>query len=180
MGKPTISNQKAEYQKSYNGSALDVLILSSSDPAAGSILARGQNFNYTRRFSISQVDEINTTHVQETNYGREELGNGTLATAFTLKNNDNLPSWEWIRSESELWILEVTGLDHPFPKIADAATTKPIVLHAFEGCRIVGDSGGTQVGQTKMMNIELVFRRRLSGAQYKKVVSTSVYLADVK
>ena len=166
--------------KSMNGSALNVLILNTK-PVDGkvlpsSILGRGSYFNYTRRFSVSETEELNTTCTQETNYGKELVGNGRITTIFTLKNNDQFPSADSIRSADELLILEITGDDNV---MNDPTAVNPfVVVNAFIGARITGESSSDQVSQTKMQDVDFLFRRKLSGAQWKALYADAVYPAD--
>ncbi len=163
--------------QSFNGSALNVVLVGQdANGKQVKILARGSNFTYTRRFSYSNPDELNTTHVQETNLGREELGTGRIAVVFTLNNNDALPSADTIRSLKEFTILEITGDDHP---LNDSTKADPnVVMNAFIGARIVGESSGSAVNQTKMIDVEVIFRRKLSGAMWKAQQADAVYPAN--
>ena len=189
MSDPVASNNT----QSFNGSALNVLFLQSTpagldkdenkgadgkaiggyDCVGNGILARGTNFSYNRRFSHSETEELNTTFTKETNYGKEMVGSGRIQTIFTLKNNDALPSADSLRKASELTILEITGDDH---SLNNASLDNPfVVLNAFIGCRIVGESSATQVSQTKMQDVEIIFRRKLSGAEWKAIIASANY-----
>jgi len=157
----TISSQ-ADYSRGYNGSALKVVLIGGYAVgkllAAANIIARGQNFTYDVQYPVSQADEINTTFVQETNHGRQELGSGRIAVVFNLQANDQMPYFDNIRSAPELTILEETGDDHPM-----TVGGIPTILHAFQGVRIVGIGSGAAVGQQKMLDVSIVFRQRIPG-----------------
>jgi TusA-related sulfurtransferase len=153
---------QADYNRGYNGSALKVILLAGYGTgkilSIANIVGRGQNFTYDVQYPVSQADEINTTFVQETNHGRQELGSGRIAVVFNLQANDQMPYFDNIRTAPEGTILEVTGDDHPM-----TVNGIPTILHAFEGVRIVGIGSGAGVGQQKMLDVSVIFRKRTPG-----------------
>ena len=165
----TPTDQK-QYTSGYNGTALKVIfvkgeIIAGSPLNAANIAARGNNFNWAVSTPLTQADEINQTFVQETNYGRQELGTGRIDVVFNLRANDQMPTWDSIRTESEMTILEVTGDDH-----VGTIDGIPTILNAFLGCRITNQSSATIVNQQKILSVDISFRQRLTGADFKKKV----------
>ncbi len=170
----TAVNDPRAYAHGYNGTALKVILIQGElEPGqkiqANNIVARGSNFNWSMATPTTQADEINTTFVQETNYGRTEVGTGRIQVVFNLAANDAMPTWESIRSLSELTILEVTGDDHPM-----TVNGVPTILNAFLGVRIINQGSTTQVNQQKVLDVEVNFRQRLTGMDWKKLAGGSV------
>jgi len=127
------------------------------------VIARATGFSWQVALPVAQADEINTTFVKETNHGRQEMGSGSISAVFSLSFSDELPTENTIRSDEEYEILEVTGDDHP---MTNAITNTPTILTAFIGVRFVNLSSAIQINQTKMLNVEVVFRKRQNGFEY--------------
>jgi hypothetical protein len=173
----------AAYQTGFNGTALKVIFIKGTITNGAvvspvDIAARGSNFNYSVATPVTQADEINTREVKETNYGRQELGQGSLDSVFNLQANDQLPTVNSLGEEQEYTILEVTGDDHPLTVVA-AGVLSPVVLNAFLGVRIVNQSSGTVVNQQKMLQINVVFRKHLNGGDWKKLNAATNYPGTV-
>jgi hypothetical protein len=168
MSRPqvAVTNPKV-YNQSFSGNALKLILLYGSlDPTKPvnpqNIMARCTNFQYRIPTPVTQPDEINTESVQETNYTREELGSGTIEAVFTLNLNDNMPNFNTIREDQELTALEVSGDNSPL-----TVNGVPTILNAFLGVRIVDHGSTTALNQNKSMNVQVVFRQKLPGAQWK-------------
>jgi hypothetical protein len=182
MNKITVNNQ-ATYQGGYNGTALKVVfikgsVVNGSTVQPVDIAARGNNFNYSVATPVTQADEINKRFVQETNYGRQELGSGRIDVVFNLMANDQLPTAKTLAEQQEMTILEMTGDDHPMTTIVNGVAT-PVVLNAFLGVRIVNQGSGAAVNQQKMLNVDVIFREHLNGEQWKMLNQSANYPADV-
>jgi hypothetical protein len=179
--KPTINvTDPKKYSQGYNGQALKVIIIKGAVTPGGTIdaaniAARAHGFNYSVATPITQADEINTRTVRETNYGRQEMGTGRFDVVFNLKANDALPTWQTLRDEPEITILEVTGDDHP-----DTVDGVPVILNAFVGGRIINKASATMVNQQKVLNVDVAFREHYNGAEWKKLAGDAFnYPANV-
>jgi hypothetical protein len=169
----TITNQ-SQYQQGYNGTALKVIFVKGEDPKAENVAARGSGFSWQVATPVSQADEINSRIVKETNYGRQELGTGTVDIVFNLQANDAMPTAQDLSTVQEMTIFEVTGDDHPMTSQESGA----VVLNVFLGARIVNKASGDVVNQQKMLNVNVVFREHLTGLQWKARNAATLYPAE--
>lgn len=155
------------YNHGYNGTALKALILRDWTPGepldAFNFAARAMGLTYTVATPVTQADEINVTHVQETNYGRQELVTGRFDSVFCLKIADQMPSFQTLRTEKELIVLETTGDDHEYT----TSLGKLVILGAIVGVRFISQSTNTMVNQQKVFNVDFVGRKRYLPAEWK-------------
>ena len=183
MGRPLINvKDAAAYSHGYNGTALKCIIVRGVQPgqavSAKNIAARAVNFSYNVATPVTQADEINTPFVKETNHGRQEIVTGRFDSVFTLEVNDQMPSFQTLRTDEEYTILEVSGDDHP---LTDQITKTPTILNAFTGARVVNQSSSTGVNQQKMLGVDIIARKHYTGAEWALLAGSSVqYPAEVR
>ncbi len=171
-----VVNNPSQYQQGYNGTAQKVIFVKGTELTAKNIAARGSGFSWQVATPVSQADEINSRIINETNYGRQELGTGTIDIVFNLQANDQMPTAQSLGSEGEMTIFEVTGDDHPMT----SAELGAVVQNVFLGARIVSQASSDVVNQQKMLNVNIIFRERLTGLQWKQLNSSANYPATVK
>lgn len=167
--KITSINDPAHFNKTFSGSALHVIVAKASEKGLN-IIARGQNFNYSHNFEVTPIEEYNTRFVQETVNGKQGIGTGSLATMLILKVNDALPTYKDLMKEEELIIYQVTGEDELIPNE---------VINAFLGAKITGRSGGHSSTGIAMLNVPFIYRKHLTGSDYKKLNQSALYPAEV-
>jgi hypothetical protein len=175
MARPNINVQNAkDYSRGFNGTALKVTFVRGdinpgSPIDAKNIAARGNNFSWNIPTPVTQADEINSVRVNETNHGRQELGTGRIDVVYNLKASDQMPTSRTIRTDEEYTVFELTGDDHPM-----TVNGVPTILSVFLGARIVNHGSNTGVNQQKMVNVDIIFRDRYTGAEWKELAGDSV------
>lgn len=170
---------RKSYSQGFTGSALKgILIRGEVEPGkpiqTDNILARAANITYNSPYSFTQADEINTTYVKETNMSRQELITLTAASVWTLRVNDQMPTWDTLRSMLEMTFFEVTGDDHPLTD-----EEGPVILNVITGLRIVNTGSATVVNQQKILNINMIGRQGYTGAAWKLIDQSAKYPAEV-
>jgi hypothetical protein len=163
------------YNQTFSGNSLNLILQKNhalpTDIDTDNIIARGASFDWSENYNILPVIEYNTYFIQEQVVGLHELGKGTLATFEVLRIGDSLPNAKTLPYDSEITMLEVVGDDHP---------AKGTVLNVFYGVRITGQSGGFNPNALASRHVNLSYRYRLPGKEYKALVNDAKYPGDVQ
>jgi hypothetical protein len=163
------------YNQTFSGNSLNLILQKNhvlpTDIDADNLIARGASFDWSENYNILPVIEYNTYFVQEQVVGLHELGKGTLGTFEVLRVGDALPSAKTLAYESEITMLEVVGDDHP---------QKGTVLNVWYGVRVIGQSGAFNPQTLASRQVNLTYRYRLPGKEYKALVNDARYPGDVQ
>lgn len=152
----TVSNPDA-YYKALSGSQLVCSILD----GANNIIARGTGMNWNETFQQSDLPEWGQRHSLEIVSGRQPIGQMTIQTFFYMHLNDSLPTTSGLKA----WAVnELSGIvqiaEHEDPILAG------LIIDAFEGVKIAGQSGNWNAQSQYIKNVSLVYRVRLNGLEW--------------
>lgn len=163
------------YNRVWSGNSLNLVFqknhLLPIDIDPHNLVARGANFDWSENYNILAVVEYNTYHIQEQVLGLQELGRGSVSTFEFLRLGDNMPNVKTLAHESEITVLEVVGDQHP---------QRGMVLNVFYGVRIVAQAGGFTPTSIASRNINITYRYRLPGKDYKALVKDAKYPGSVQ
>jgi len=154
----TIDNPEL-YYKALSGSQLVLSVLDGSN----NLVARGTGMNWNEQFQQTDLAEWGQRHSLEIVTGRQPIGQITIQTFFFMHINDSLPTTsglkEWAVSELSA-IVQIA--EHEDPNLSG------LIIDAFEGVKIAGQSGNWNAQSQYMKNMSLVYRVRLNGLEWKQ------------
>ncbi|GAB1348373.1 hypothetical protein MASR1M107_05850 [Ignavibacteriales bacterium] len=169
-GQISVTNQGI-YHRSFAGADL---IFDLVDPVAGSLIARGIGANWNDNAQQMPVMEWGERVATEIVTGAQNPGQIQITSIYFLGLNDNLGSYSNLRDDKEfIGMIRMS-------KQADPLTVAALkVTDVFIGMKIANNSGGFSAQQMYMRNFALIYRKRITGAQWKKYNPSSPYPANI-
>jgi len=145
------------YYKAMSGSQLVCSILDGTN----NIVARGSGMSWNETFQQTDLPEWGQRNSLEIVTGRQPIGQITIQTFFYMHLNDSLPTTAGIKAWAKNELSGIVQIaDHEDPALAG------LIVDAFEGVKIAGQSGNWNAQSQYIRNVSLVYRIRLNGLEW--------------
>ncbi|OGU56952.1 MAG: hypothetical protein A2V66_10790 [Ignavibacteria bacterium RBG_13_36_8] len=143
------------YYKAPHGSQLRFTIYEEGK----NLVARGIGCSWNENPQIQPIMEWNHRYCVEIVKGAMPPGQLQIQTMFFLHLNDSLPTLRSLTSLSELTAIVQIG-EHEDPRL------RGLVIEAFKGCVIGGQSGNWNAQSTYLRQAQSWFRIRMTGLEW--------------
>lgn len=157
------------YTKAYSGADLVFLLLD----GANNLIARGVGCSWNDTNQATPVMEYGHRYATEIVMGATNPGQLQVQTVYFLKLNDYIGNHSNLILNKEFTALVGLG-DQNDPDLL----AKLEVLDFFKGVVVTANSANFSSGQQYMRNISFMYRKRITGIQYKAANAASKYPAE--
>ncbi len=159
---------EAVYSRAYSGADLVFMLLD----GAQNLVARGVGVSWSDNNQIIPVMELGKRYATELVSGAMNPGQLQIQTVYFLKLDDNMGNHSNLILDKEYTAIVARG-DECDPNLIQ----KLDVLNFFKGVKIAANSANTASGQNYMRTVSFMYRKRITGIQYKAANAASKYPA---
>lgn len=161
-------NDEAVYNRAFSGADLVILLLD----GAANLIARGVGVSWSDNNQQQPVMELGHRAATEIVTGAMNPGQLQVQTVYFLKLNDYIGNHSNLILDKEYTAIVGLG-DENDPDLLG----KLEVLDVYIGVKINANSGNLAAGQNYMRTVSMIYRKRLTGIQYKVANAASKYPA---
>ena len=161
----------ALYRRAFSGADLIFQLFDGN----ANLIARGVGVSWSDNYQQTPVMEYGKRAPTEIVTGAANAGQLQVQTIYFCEINDNMGTHSNLKLDKEYTAVVAFSDDSNDPALID----KLDVLDFFKGVKVIANSGNFSAGQNYMRNVSFMYRKCLTGAQYKKAVPASAYPATV-